>query len=539
MSIQPVLFLLLARSSHAYTLFDTTCTIPKVQTNFVSSPNTRGTLDILWSCVFTIIACTWTIQHLNIPEPRDDVSERMDRRHWRFHFRKVHKGFFSGLWYDVKDGAGELGPDFVWSIGRFWMNFKWMLFTIFLPEYILGKAIGDFVSAWKLKEEMEYWAIQDNVEWGLSHSFFALMGGFRAIAMEQPETKNKTTASSHDDGGAQVEEHGQQYPDTTSEVADQLRKSSPSREKPDHQLTPSYVPNSKIDGQDIADSYILSGGNILQFRSRGVIERLPGITMGEIHDKGTSNIFVKVVAVGQVLWVAVQVIVRSVKGLTISQLELMTTAFSLCAIITYLCLLQKPQGIQIPERPMKVKLDRLGSLPWPPEGLEWNALRVLFIPDFVEWEGLVMGGPRARVPNDFVDDENTMAYVFGIAIGGVIFGAIHVAGWNLSFPTSIDQELWRISSILMTCLLPIACFPVLTLLYVAAKHHSIVDFIDEHTVHTPYSYLALIIKGWGFIFGILYIAARLILLVETFRTLAFLPPDTFVSTWVSNIPNVS
>jgi hypothetical protein len=118
MSIQPVLFLLLARSSHAYTLFDTTCTIPKVQTNFVSSPNTRGTLDILWSCVFTIIACTWTIQHLNIPEQRDDVSERMDRRHWRFHFRKVHKGFFSGLWYDVKDGAGELGPDFVWSIGR-------------------------------------------------------------------------------------------------------------------------------------------------------------------------------------------------------------------------------------------------------------------------------------------------------------------------------------------------------------------------------------------------------------------------------------
>jgi hypothetical protein len=36
------------------------------------------------------------------------------------------------------------------------MNFKWMLFTILLPEYILGKAIGDFVSAWKLKEEMEY-----------------------------------------------------------------------------------------------------------------------------------------------------------------------------------------------------------------------------------------------------------------------------------------------------------------------------------------------------------------------------------------------
>lgn len=51
-------------------------------------------------------------------------------------------------------------------------------------------------------------------------------------------------------------------------------------------------------------------------------------------------------AVIQVSWVAVQVIVRSAKGLTILQLELMTTAFSLCAIITYLFLIPKPQGVQ-------------------------------------------------------------------------------------------------------------------------------------------------------------------------------------------------
>jgi hypothetical protein len=36
-----------------------------------------------------------------------------------------------------------------------------------------------------------------------------------------------------------------------------------------------------------------------------------------------------------------------------------------------------------------------------------------------------------------------------------------------------------------------------------------------------------------------YITARLVLLVETFRTLFFLPPLAFVSTWTADIPHFS
>jgi hypothetical protein len=36
----------------------------------------------------------------------------------------------------------------------------------------------------------------------------------------------------------------------------------------------------------------------------------------------------------------------------------------------------------------------------------------------------------------------------------------------------------------------------------------------------------------------LYIIARLALLVEIFRTLFFLPPDAYVSTWASDIPHI-
>lgn len=60
-------------STHAYTFVNPYCTIPTEGLHsFVSAPNVRGTLDILWSCLATIIACTYTVLHLNIPEQRDD-----------------------------------------------------------------------------------------------------------------------------------------------------------------------------------------------------------------------------------------------------------------------------------------------------------------------------------------------------------------------------------------------------------------------------------------------------------------------------------
>jgi hypothetical protein len=38
---------------------------------------------------------------------------------------------------------------------------------------------------------------------------------------------------------------------------------------------------------------------------------------------------------------------------------------------------------------------------------------------------------------------------------------------------------------------------------------------------------------------LVYILARLFLIVELFRCLFFLPPSAFVSTWVSSVPHVS
>jgi hypothetical protein len=148
MSVSAIL-LLLFPFVHAYSEFHTTCTTPSSRTNYVSSPDTRGTLDILWSCLFTIIACTWTIQHLNVPEqPGIDPRELRGFQALRWNLRGVRR------------------------------SLKWMLVTTIAPEYILGKALADLYGAYRSKNMMRIYSRLDGVDWELTHGFFTNMGGF-------------------------------------------------------------------------------------------------------------------------------------------------------------------------------------------------------------------------------------------------------------------------------------------------------------------------------------------------------------------------
>jgi hypothetical protein len=162
--------------------------------------------------------------------------------------------------------------------------------------------------------------------------------------------------------------------------------------------------------------------------------------------------------------------------------------------------------------------------------------RVLFIPGLsvdafkdqkrVPNDGIYMGfdveGTQMDARYDYVMD----AYLIGFMFGGIVFGSIHVAGWNLMFPTPIEQKLWRISSLLITTLLPTIFLPILL-----APH--------SQTVETFIQNRDLLLQISNLVVGVLYIVARLFLLVEIFRTLLYLPRDAYVSTWASNVPHVA
>ena len=368
-----------------------------------------------------------------------------------------------------------------------------MLLTMVAPEFILGKAIGDFVAVWQMRKQMKEFASTDGVEWDLAHGFYANMGGFVGFEMDVPAT------------GANLETERHGLEDATL-PAEEL--------KAEHTEAPV---------QPAKGAFSLTADIIYQLRAHGNIDKLPDIATAEIHDKSKSSIFVKTVAAVQVFWVLIQVIVRAAKGLAVSQLELAVTGFSACAIITYILLIPRPQGVQVPSRPIRCK---------PGSKLDHSPLffRDVLVPGWVgDQSHLCDIRQRTVIPNDMLSIHDWLVYFYvgGIILGGVIFGGIHVAGWNLDFPTPIEQKLWRISSILMTCLLPVVLVP--TLLLVADLE--ILLFIFANISATG-------LQTWGFLFGFIYAGARLFTLVEIFRTLLFLPSSAYISTWATNIPHV-
>lgn len=77
-----------------------------------NGPATRGALAIIWSYLSTVIICTWTILHLNVPS--------LGHGFWKRTFRKI----------------------------------KWMTITLFFPEFILAQAVVELKVALEDLEAM-------------------------------------------------------------------------------------------------------------------------------------------------------------------------------------------------------------------------------------------------------------------------------------------------------------------------------------------------------------------------------------------------
>ena len=84
---------------------------------WVSSSETRGTSDILWSCLITLTACVYNALHLNIPPANEG------------------------------------------NLGFYWRKSKWVAIALFAPEIVLYCALTQFLEARKLVKELnELWA---------------------------------------------------------------------------------------------------------------------------------------------------------------------------------------------------------------------------------------------------------------------------------------------------------------------------------------------------------------------------------------------
>jgi len=354
-----------------------------------------------------------------------------------------------------------------------------MLFTILAPELLLGKSLADLRAVDSTIAKFRKFAAEDGVPWTRVHSHFANMGGFVFRV-----------------GG-----------DTTE---------------------PSDAPSVSY-----PNPYHLVASNILALREAGLLTKLPSITQEEINDKSKSDGLIRAITVVQIVWMMVQIIVRASRNLTISQLEVSVLAFASCAIVLYGLNWEKPKGVQVPYVLMTYEGEIPRSfLPVLREQKSPNSgVTILLLGAFpsvvgVDLEDNEQGGPLRNDMSYFDADSSTSSDFWGLLIGSVIFGSIHLAAWNFMFPTSIERTIWRIASIF--------CTSGLLVLYGCVLILSVLEDFEILTFSTG-GFIAVL--SMLFCFG--YILARLFMIVETFRTLFFLPPSAYIATWASNVPHIT
>ena len=627
------------------------CSSPTQHVDYVSSPQVRGTMDIIWTCFSVLLLCTWTVQHLMVPVHKEHKKESA----------------FGKFWGKVSFNYTKL---------------KWMGWCIAAPEYILGKALSECLAAYDSRRQFEKWLAandtQKNLEsnlacdpeepkeaiWTTAHGFFANMRGFvlrfdvaavpTSLEPSQPTTlgrsrqvprlvirdgdppyyeqeykkteatelehcrkfcgvpcKNRPDLPSFEDSDITTDsvssppyEHPERASDIEQVVAgieavekpekavadtqkkfaslklqtDQLPSKSSSTEATavapaksphflHHDITTGlmssayglgptmprimpvqhsrssnpYKPNTLgPEGETLGPhrtwkgSWALSAIQLLYACQKGIITGPPKLSTADLEDRSKGDVFVKGAAVLQLTWLVIQMIARASEDLAISLLEVMTLAFAVCAITTYILLWHKPQDVMTP-----TYLDATDILTR--EQVIGLAARcpvsTLMVKEF--WlHGVAIRAmadnifPWSRgIPVRFWRQKNALylnPIFIGIGFGGVLFGTVHFIAWNFQFPTPVERILWRVSC----CV--IISIPLLgTGLYFLTLHNARKE-MESDTKSSVW------LRPFTATCILLYLLARLYLMTEVFRSLAYAPLSTFQEiNWPSAIPHVN
>ncbi|KAF9475084.1 hypothetical protein BDN70DRAFT_958075 [Pholiota conissans] len=190
----------------------------------------------------------------------------------------------------------------------------------------------------------------------------------------------------------------------------------------------------------------------------------------------------------QTTWFITQFVGRILQGLSGTQLELMTLGFAALNGFMYFFWWNKPLDVRLPvmihlvnptassvrvatcdtigsaiksistvaasEKP-NTRPSWLASLSAKLSKTAWQRIQIFYLKQHQILRG------RLSVPIWYasgITAVNIRLVSVCVAAIGVIFGAIHCIGWNLIFPSTLERQLWRMSSLV------ISIYPALTVL---------------------------------------------------------------------------
>ncbi|KAI0410336.1 hypothetical protein F5X98DRAFT_359757 [Xylaria grammica] len=441
-----------------------------------AGPTDRGTLTLVYSCLITIFACTWTVLHLNVPAVDDGP--------WTLAMRKA----------------------------------KWMAITILFPEFIFSKAICDLrLALYDLREfdKQAQGRYKSKLTWRHRDGSYEHIYSWKVeyvpqakfvywiLGLQPPLDPNSTIEDLANEEGNRIPENTAECEHAGEIEMSHLRSgvtegedNNPSRRSSSPGRTSSFqgqvteVPHPQK--WTITHAHFANMGGVLYARnhSRWSIpyespdyRTLTGILLGnrytwddnhplsnlildkrDIEDKSKADSLLRSLTVLQALWVIVTAIARGANGLPVSQLEIATSAFSVSAAATYAACWWKPKDVS---KPIQIHKPASGKQKPNTDSMVQQFVLRLTNLSRASWNSRWILDQK-RVPNDMVWMEGQTPLIFTLmACSSFVFGGIHLIAWNFQFPSYPELILWRVSSLISSIL------PLITLGLNAYFHYRV------------------------------------------------------------------
>lgn len=245
-------------------------------------------------------------------------------------------------------------------------------------------------------------------------------------------------------------------------------------------------------------------------------------TSDELGDKSKGDSLSKTIAVFQTLWFVIQCIARRADNLAITNLEIMTLAYTVITVAMYAAWWDKPLNVRCPVR-VERDHDR-GD----PKNFEWDQTIDYVTGNQDTWVDLSC---EERVPtfwsscgSDYSGTIPLQADVISLSVA-MVFGAVHCAAWSYAFPSLAEKQMWR------ACAIAIAAIPL-----PMAGMFAMFDPFNAWSPRNAIEYFQVTVMTLG---GMLYIIARIFLLVLSFTTLRNLPLSAYQTVqWTTWIPHI-
>jgi hypothetical protein len=234
------------------------------------------------------------------------------------------------------------------------------------------------------------------------------------------------------------------------------------------------------------------------------------------------------------------------QGLPITQLELATMAFVVCALIMYVLWWHKPFGVEnrtvltastydeIHYQYLSLRLSPVYRNTYTPDLTGDELLDVYFklykfttvtLKEIGYGFGGMVGHIFGRENLTLPPEDETRSIIFYAA--GTLFSAFHIGAWNWEFPTSIVRTLWRTFALAATSTGPAAIFLIVFYLFIL-KPKFPGDFVGGT--------MAILM----FLLALIYVISRLALIGLIFYCFSSMPAGVYETVdWTKFLPHFS